>query len=117
MINIIESINKSSSNGIDASKKLVTSTIKYTKLKAYYLTSLTAASAVKVVLIGGFLSVGLIFISFFGALAIGNYLANNALGYLIVSGFYFLIAFIFLLLKKQIEKIILKKISKKIFDK
>lgn len=116
MINIIESINKSSTDGVDASKKLATSTFKYTKLKAFYFTGLTATSIAKLILIGSFLSIGLIFLSVFGAIALGNHFNDVALGYLTVAGIYFFIAFVFLLLRKQIEKVVLKKLSEKFFN-
>lgn len=116
MINVIESINKSTSNGVDSSKKLADATLEYAKLKAFYFAGLTATSFAKLLLVGSFLSIGLIFLSVFGAIAIGNYLDNIALGYLVIAGFYFFIAILFLLVRKQIEKVVLRKLSEKFLN-
>lgn len=116
MINIFESISKSSTSGLEASKKLATTTAEYAKLKAFHLMALSATSITKMMIIGSLVSIGMLFISISGAIAIGDYLENTALGYLIIGSVYVFFGIIIFLMRKLIEKTIIKKLSKKVFD-
>ena len=115
MINIIESVNKSSSSGIEAGKNFAETSIQYAKLKVFYFSALATISLSKLVIIGSFLFIGLLFLSVSGAIAIGNYLNNISVGYLIIAVIYMLIGLLFFIVRKKIEKHILRELSKKVF--
>jgi len=72
---------------------------------------------IKFVLISVCIRMMLLFVSIAASFAIGTMLENNALGFLIVAGFYFLMIVILLFVKPQIiEGSILKRFSKIFFN-
>ena len=72
--------------------------------------------ATKVLLIGGVVSIALLFLSLSAAFWLGSMLESTAIGFLIVGGFYVLVGLILFLLRNKIEKPLLKKFSKFYFD-
>lgn len=78
--------------------------------------ALSATSITKMMIIGSLVSIGMLFLSISGAIAIGDYLENTALGYLIIGSVYVFFGIILFLMRKLIEKTIIKKLSKKVFD-
>lgn len=113
MINVIESINNSSTNGVTSAKKLATTSYAYAKLKALYIASSVGTKITKLVVVGSFLFIGLIFLSVSASIAIGNHLDNIPLGYTIVGLLFFLFGFICFLLRGFFEKKVVTKLSKK----
>lgn len=78
--------------------------------------ALSATSITKMMIIGSLVSIGMLFLSISGAIAIGDYLENTALGYFIIGSVYVFFGIILFLMRKLIEKTIIKKLSKKVFD-
>ena len=115
-MNILESIKNTSENGVDLSKKYVDASYKYSKLKTFHVSTYFLSTLSKLFLIGSLLSAGLIFLSVAGAIAIGNYLNNMSLGYLFMGLFLMIIGFVIYLLRKHIDKKIIKKMSILFFD-
>jgi len=72
--------------------------------------------ATKVLIIGGIVSITLLFLSLRAAFWFGTMLGNMAEGFLIVGGFYVPMGIILFLLRSKIEKPLLKKFSKFYFD-
>lgn len=72
--------------------------------------------ATKVLLIGGVVSIALLFLSLGAAFWLGTILGTTAEGFLVVGGFYVLFGIILFLLRNKIEKPLLKRFSKFYFD-
>ncbi|MCA0958666.1 phage holin family protein [Muricauda ruestringensis] len=72
--------------------------------------------ATKALFIGGFASIALLFLSISAAFWLGSWTGNTATGFLIVGCFYVLIGIVLFILRKRIEKPLLKRFSKFYFD-
>jgi len=113
---VIDKINKTTNKGADLSKKYIETSLELGKLKIFQLVTVSISTIVKMFLIGGFISIGLIFLAFAFAIFLGNYLNNISLGYLIVGLFFFIISLIIFFLRKKIDKKIIRKMSKIFFE-
>jgi hypothetical protein len=111
-----ESKDNSSNGVIDTSKRYIDTSYKYLKLKIFHLLTTNVAMLSKMLLIGGLFTIGTIFLSISGALAIGEYLGNMSLGFLIISLVFLLIGLIMYLLRSTINKAIVRNMSDKFFE-
>ncbi len=94
------------------SERVLESNVRYYKLWLFKVLTNSMSEFTKVFVFGTIAFLVLLFIAIGGAFAIGSYLQNNALGFLIVGGILLvLLIIIFLLRKKIIEKPILSKMS------
>jgi Na+-translocating ferredoxin:NAD+ oxidoreductase RnfA subunit len=85
------------------------------KLKtAYQITSMTTSVAKKTIM-GLALTLAILFLSISCAFWLGSILDNTALGFLLTGSFYLVILCILYFLRKQIEKYVVKKITRKYF--
>ena len=116
MANIFESINNTSDKAIDIGEKYIKDTQDYYKLKIFQQISSSVSLVAKVMIIGGLLFIGLIFLAVAAALAIGKYLDNVALGYVIVAGFFIVVSLIVYLTRSSINHKIIAKLSPKFFN-
>ncbi|MCX7547210.1 phage holin family protein [Xanthomarina sp. F1114] len=115
-MNFFESINDTSGKMGDAGETYLKKSQEYFKLKVFQQITASISLVTKVLIIGGLLFIGLIFSAFALALAIGQWLGDLALGYLIVA-LIFLITTVIVYYKRQfINKIIIKSLSSKFFD-
>ncbi len=115
-MSILDSVNKSSDSATDLGKKYTKSSVEYIKLKSFYLSALSLSLVTKLVLIGGVFTLAFIFLLIAGAIALGDYLNNVALGYLSIACILFVIMFIIFLFRKSIDTKIIQNLSKKFFD-
>lgn len=116
MANIFESINNTSDKAVDVGEKYIKDTREYYRLKIFQQLTVTVSLVAKVMIIGGLLFIGLIFLSVAAALAIGKELENAALGYVIVAGFFLLLGFVLYLTRNFINSKIISKLSPKFFN-
>lgn len=91
--------------------------VAYYKLRAFKILMKSTTTIVKYFFILLCLTMSVLFGSIAGAFALGVYLDNIALGFLIVSGIYLLVAAVMILIKsKIITSFILKKFSAIFFN-
>lgn len=114
-MSILDNLSDSADQGSAASKKLVSKSYEYSKLKVFQITTLSISMIVKLFIIGSFAFLGLVFVAFFCAIVLGEYLQNSALGYLIISASLFLFAIVMYLIRKYFDRKIISKISKIFF--
>jgi hypothetical protein len=101
----------------EETRAYIETTFAYYKLWGFKIAMKSATMTVKAVLIVLGITMVLLFGSVAAALAIGQALASNALGFLIVGGIYLLILLIFILLKdKIVDGPILRKFSEIYFN-
>ncbi len=115
-MNIFESLNDTTSKMTDAGETYVKKSQEYFRLKIFQQLAVSVSMVAKVLVIGGLLAIGLFFLSFALALAIGEWLDNLALGYLVVAGLFLMVTGIVYLLRKAINKVVIKQIAYKFFD-
>lgn len=115
-MDVIDKISNSTDKGTDLSKKYITTSYEYNKLKIFQLITLSVSSIVKLLIIGGLVSFGLIFLAFAMAIGVGDYLNNEAYGYLSVGLLFFVMSVLFLFIRKYIDTKIIQKMSKVFFD-
>jgi uncharacterized membrane protein YdbT with pleckstrin-like domain len=101
----------------EETRAYVESTFAYYKLWGFKIAMKSTTMAIKAVLIVLCIIMVFLFGSVAAALAIGQALASNALGFLIVGGIYLLILLILILLKdKIVDGPILRKFSEIFFN-
>lgn len=115
-MNIFESINDTSGKMTDAGKNYLKKTEEYYKLKIFQQISVSLTLITKALVIGALLFVGLFFLAFSLALAIGEWLNSLALGYLIVAGLFIIATIVAYYKRHLINQIIIKSLSSKFFD-
>ncbi|MEZ4803409.1 MAG: phage holin family protein [Gelidibacter sp.] len=116
MANIFESINNTSDKAVDIGEKYINDTQEYYRLKIFQQLTVSISLVAKVLVIGGLLFIGLIFLAVAAALAIGDWLDNVALGYVIVSGAFLVICAIVYYSRSFINHKVITKLSPKFFD-
>lgn len=116
-MSLYDSINKSSDSATDIGKKYVKDTISYAKLKTFLLTTSSISTVTKLVLIGGLLTLGILFMSVALVIELGDYFESISLGLLLVGGIYILLGLCVFLVRKTIDKKIIKGLSVKFFKK
>ena len=114
---VFESLHNTTDKAADNAEKYLKTSQEYFKLKVFQQLAITTSMFAKFAIIGGLLGLGLIFLSVAGAIAIGEALGNVAIGYVIVSLVFFLLAVIAYKLKKKFDLQIIKLLSDKFFDK
>jgi len=115
-MNILESINDTSGKMADAGETYVKKTEEYYKLKVFHQISVSVSFVTRGLIIGGVLFLALFFLAFSLAFAIGQWLDNYALGYLIVAALLFVITVILYYNRHVINKKIIQTLSSKFFD-
>ena len=90
-MSLFQSLNNSSDSATELGKKYSKTSIEYVKFKSFYLSAKSLSLATKVLLIGGFCTLTIIFLAVSGAIALGSYLNNLALGFLLTACILFLI--------------------------
>lgn len=116
MQNIFESINNTSDKAVDIGEKYLKDTQEYYKLKIFQQLTVSISMVAKALLIGGLLFIGLIFLAVAAAIAIGHWIGNDALGYLIIAVVFILIGLIVYSNRRFINHEIIKKMSPKFFN-
>lgn len=101
--------NRTMRSYIDTSKE-------YYKLKAFKVASQGASGLAKGLIVGFLGGFALFFISLAASWAIGNAMGNVAYGLLIVGGFYTFLAILAFLLRKKLNKPMLRKLSTYYFN-
>jgi len=112
-----EELKEHTENIKNHSQEYIESNLEYYKLKGFKLAMKSMTMIVKFILLFLCFLMVLLFFSIAGALAIGEWLGNTALGFLVVAGVYLIITSILFLFKNKIvEKPILEKFSEIFFN-
>ena len=116
MPNIFESINNTSDKAVDIGEKYIQDTHEYYKLKIFQQLTVSISMIAKVLMIGGLLFIGLIFLAIAAALAIGSWINNMALGYILVAVAFFILGGIVYMKRAFINHKVISKLSPKFFN-
>ncbi len=97
-------------------QKVMQSSLNYYKLLMLKIATVSVSQLVTILIIGVITFFMTLFFAIAGAFALGDYLDNNALGFLIVGAVFFVVMLIILIFRKRmIETPILSSFSKKYF--
>ncbi|GAK92431.1 hypothetical protein JCM19298_2919 [Nonlabens ulvanivorans] len=100
-----------------ATQSFIESSINYHKLDLYKKVMSGVISSSHKLLLGFFLLISILFLSLAASVYLGDLLDNDALGYLIVGLFYFLLVILVaIFMKPVIEKSLLRKTSQQFFN-
>ncbi|TXE19954.1 hypothetical protein ES692_01460 [Psychroserpens burtonensis] len=114
---VFESLNETTDRATDTAEKYVKTSKEYFKLKVFQQLTLTLSLVTKFAVVGGLIAFSVIFTAVAGAIAIGEYLGNMSLGYLIIGAIFLLLSFIVYLLRSHINSKIISSMANKFFDK
>lgn len=112
-MSILKSLNYTSENNVDKGKDYVDASYKYYKLKAFQISALSLSTILKLLFIGSFCVIGILFLSVALAIYLGEYFNSIAIGYVIVGALFLGICFVFFLFRKKIDQIVIKKLAQK----
>jgi len=97
-------------------KSYVKNSLDFYKLQSFRSMMKGITMATKLLLIGSMAFIALLFLSLSAAFWVASILGSTAEGFLIVGGFYVLVGLIFFLMRKKVEKPLLKQFSKFYFE-
>ncbi|GLU43237.1 hypothetical protein [Allomuricauda sp. NBRC 101325] len=107
-----EQIKEAEENG----KAYVNESLDFYRLKSFRSMMQGITVAAKLFLVGSAIALALLFLSLAAIFKMGQLLNNTALGFLIGGGFYLFIGILLYLMRRKIEKPLLKKFSDFYFD-
>lgn len=110
-MNIFESINDTADRASEFGEKYVDKSYQYYKLKVFQQLAYVVSMFGKVLLMGAVLFIGSLFLAIAAAIAIGEYLGDIALGYLVVGGLFVVTAIIIYLCRGLIDSKVIKMVQ------
>lgn len=113
---LVNSINETNEKAAEVGEIYLKKSYKYYKLKFFQQLSVSVSMVFKALIIGGFLFTFIFLASIALALQIGETTKNYPYGFFMVSLFFLVLAIIGYFLKNIVNKIIIKKLSKKFFN-
>ncbi len=116
MNKIFESINNKADSASEIGEKYLKDTKEYFILKIFEQLTISISMIAKVLIIGSLLFIGLMFLSVAASLAIGKWLDDVALGYVIVSVIFLICGIITYYSRAVISNKIIAKMSSKFFN-
>lgn len=115
-MNFIENINYATNKAVDEGGKYAKLTAEYAKLKLFQQISYSFSFVAKIVVIGAFVFMALLFLLVAATVAVGNALGSFVLATLIMGVILLVIALVIYALRKQIDRRVIQLLSKNFFD-
>ncbi|WP_298766172.1 hypothetical protein [uncultured Polaribacter sp.] len=109
--------NANTDDNLHKGKDYVDASYKYWKLKIFQSVTRSLSTLVKLLAIGAFLGIGLLFVAIAFAIFLGDVFNSVILGYLAVGGLFLIISFGVFLFRRKIDTIIITKMAPKFFKK
>ncbi|NHF61005.1 hypothetical protein FK220_016760 [Flavobacteriaceae bacterium TP-CH-4] len=113
---VFDSLESTSKDAFASGEHFFESSKKYYELRIFKQLAITTTSLVKIVLVGSFCLLGLLFGTVALAIYLGDYFGSLVQGFLTTGVILFCIAIIILLLRKKMDKKIIRKLSETFFD-
>lgn len=111
-----ENVKENLSDAEATIKSYAESSGEYYKLKAFKFLMKGVTSITKGLMVGSFLFLALLFLSFAASYGIGQALGNMFYGFLVIGGLYMLIGILSFVLRNTLNKPLLRKFSEYYFD-
>ncbi|MGC1204494.1 MAG: hypothetical protein WA839_06370 [Flavobacteriaceae bacterium] len=113
---LIDSISATNDKASDAGERYLKTSYKYYKLKIFQQLSISVSMVFKALIIGSLVIMFILLLAISLALFIGETINNYPLGFLIVSIIFLVLSVIAYYLKGEVDKRIIKELSKKFFN-
>ena len=113
---VTDSISDTNEKAVEIGEKYINTSIKYYKLRFFKQLAISVSMVFKGMFIGGLALMGLLLFSFAFAILIGKSTGNYYLGFLLVGVVFVVLALIGYLFRDYINKLVIKKLSKKFFN-
>jgi len=114
---LLKTLDRASSNAIEATEDYVEVTKRYYRLKLFQQLASYFASISKLALLGGIIFMAVILLSVAGALALGNALGSFSLGCVLMAAILLLVAMIIYLGRVAlIDRVVLRSMATTFFD-
>tara|TARA_R110002167_G_scaffold33327_11_gene107085 strand:+ start:1039 stop:1395 length:357 start_codon:yes stop_codon:yes gene_type:complete len=113
---VIEALKNTSEKAVETGDTYLKKTQEYYTLKVFQQLAISASLFCKMLLIGSFIFLGVIFLSVAATMALGAFLGNVPLGCLIIAAVLFVIAGIVYFFRKKIDAKIIYKLSEEFFN-
>lgn len=110
-MSVFESLNETTQKASETGEKYLKASGEYYRLKVFQQLAVQFSTLCKLAVIGGILFLAIVFFATAGAIALGNYLKNMALGCLFIGGILLLISLIVYWNRKAIDSKVIKKLS------
>lgn len=115
-MSVLQSLKETSNKATYNGERFIETSKRYYELKVFQQLTLGLSLVSKIALIGGFLFIGFIFLMIAATIALGEYLGNTATSACIVALTLFGLALTIYLLRKKIDKSIIKKVGAEFFE-
>lgn len=110
------SLETSGKHAVDSGERLLNSTKKYYELKAFKQLAIMSSNAIKLLLVGSFAFMGILFMTVALAFFLSELFQSSVLGFLITGFSLLTIGFLTFLLRRKVERIVIQKLSGTFFD-
>ncbi|MTE27710.1 hypothetical protein [Winogradskyella ouciana] len=115
-MSVFNDINNTTDKASEIGERYLKTSHQYFKLKVFQQLTLTMSLLAKILLIGGIVFIGIIFLAVALAIELGNVFESLVLGYLSVGIIFLAVALIIYSLRAKINRFIIKTFSLKFFD-
>lgn len=113
---VFDSVNETANKATKIGENYVKTTQEYYQLKIFQQLSIQFSALCKIAVIGGLLFLGFIFMATAGAIALGKYLGNPALGCVFIGLFLIVLSFLVYWKRKAIDTRVIQKLSLTFFN-
>lgn len=115
-MSVFESLGETTDKASDIGEKFIETSHRYYKLKIFQQLTFSVSMIVRLMSVGAFVFVGLIFAAIAGAMAVGNALNSMPLGFFLIGVLFLLAAIIIYSKRQDINKLIIEKLGAKFFS-
>ncbi len=115
-MNVFESIGEKADRATEIGEAYLKTSHQFFKLKLFQQLAFSVSMVAKLIFIGSFIILGIIFGAVAGAISLGKLFNSLPLGYLTVAGIFFLLGFLLFATRKTINRYVLEKMSLKFFS-
>ena len=113
---VFDALNDTSNKAVDVGEEFYKKSRAFYKLKIFQQLSMTTGMLCKMALIGSLALLGFIFCTVALTMYLGEVLDNNILACLLVGVLLFVLSIVVYLTRRQIDNLVVKKLSHKFFD-
>lgn len=113
---VFNSLETTGKNAADSGEKLFHSTKRYYELKIFKQLAVLSSSALKLLLVGSFVFLGMLFMTIGLAFFLSEFFQSSVLGFLTTGFLLLTIGFLTYLLRRKVERGVIQKLSATFFD-
>ena len=115
-MSVFEDISNTTDKASNIGERYIRASHQYFRLKVFQQLTLSLSLVTKVLIVGGFLFAGLVFLSIAACIEIGKSVGSYSQGFLWVGLIYIVISILIYLLRAKFNSFIIKKVGLKFFN-